>query len=264
MHVLLVYLAVGLFVGVFAGLLGVGGGTIIVPILDIMLPLENIDSSIVHHMALATSMGSIAFTSLSSARSHNKRGTVIWDVVKGMAPGIIAGTLSGTFVVTSIPTRPLKIIFVVFLTYTAIQMILDFKPKASFHLPNKLWLLFVGLFIGVISSFVGIGGGALIVPFLVMCNIPMINAIGISACLGFPLAVAGSVGFIYNGLNLPNLPPYALGYIYLPALAGLVAASMLTAPLGVKLSHSLPVKALKRCFGVMLLVMAARMAYSIM
>lgn len=259
-----IYLALGVAVGILAGLLGVGGGVVLVPLLDIALPLEGIDAAVAHHMALATSLASIMFTSLSSARSHNRRGAVRWDIVRVMTPGLLGGTLAGTFVVSLIPAIPLKIIFAVFLAYTSAQMILDFKPGASFHLPGTAGLALAGTAIGIVSSFVGIGGGALIIPFLVMCNVPMINVIGSSAAMGFPIAVAGTAGFIINGWGNPLLPPNALGFIYLPALIGLVATSMLLAPYGVKLSHSLPVKTLKRCFGVMLLVMTVRMVYSVL
>jgi len=264
MGILAIYLAVGVFIGILAGLLGIGGGTVIVPILDITLPMQGVNFSVVHHMALATSMANILFTSMASARSHSKRGTVRWDLVKAMAPGLLLGTLGGTFVVSSIPTVPLKIVFCVFLTYTAVQMVMDLKPSASFHLPGKTGLFLAGTFIGVVASFVGIGGGVLIIPFLTMCNVPLINTIGASAAMGFPIALAGTIGFIYNGWGVAALPEYSLGFVYLPALAGLVVASMLVTPYGVKLSHSLPVKTLKRCFGVLLFAMAARMAYSLL
>lgn len=259
-----IYLAFGVLVGILAGLLGIGGGVVLVPILNFTLPLEGVDLSVVHHMALATSLASIMFTSLSSARSHNKRGTVRWDIVKSMTPGLLLGTLAGTFVVTSIPTGPLKVVFAVFLAYTAAQMLLDFKPKASFHLPGAGGLILAGTFIGLVASFVGIGGGALIIPFLAMCNVPMISVIGASAAMGFPIALAGAAGFVINGLGHPALPPYSLGFVYLPALFGLVVTSMIFAPYGAKLSHALPVKTLKRFFGIMLLVMAARMTYSLL
>ena len=264
MILIVVYLVVGVFVGLLAGLLGVGGGTVIVPILDITLPLQDIDFSVVHHMALATSMANIMFTSITSARSHSKRGTVRWDIVKAMTPGLLLGTLCGTFVVSSIPTVPLKIVFCVFLLYTAFQMILDVKPKSAHPLPGRVGLFLAGSFVGVVASFVGIGGGVIIIPFLTMCSVPMINAIGASAAMGFPIALAGTIGFIYNGWGHAALPDYSLGFVYLPALAGLVVASMLVTPYGVKLSHTLPIKTLKRCFGVVLLAMVARMAYSIL
>jgi Predicted permeases len=262
--ILAIYLVLGAFAGVFAGLLGVGGGIILVPVLNVTLPMEGVPASLAHHMALATSMGSIVFTAASSARAHNKRGTVLWDIVKVMAPGVVLGTLSGTFVVSMIPSAPLKVVFTGFVFFMAIQMILDAKPKASRHLPAKRWMFLYAAAVGMFSSFVGIGGGVLIIPFLVMCNVPMINVIGVSAVLGFPLAIAGSLGFIWNGYGLPDLPPYSLGYIHLTALAGIVVASMLTAPLGVKLSHSLPSRTLKRFFGFVLVIIAARMLYSIL
>ena len=264
MTLLIIYLIVGAFVGLLAGLLGVGGGTVIVPILDITLPMQHVNNSVVHHMALATSMANIMFTSVTSARSHSKRGSVRWDVVKAMTPGLLLGTLGGTFIVSSIPTVPLKVVFCVFLTYTAFQMILDIKPKGTRHLPGFCGLFLFGTFVGVVASFVGIGGGVIIIPFLTMCGLPMINAIGASAAMGFPIALAGTIGFIYNGWGHVALPDYSLGFVYLPALAGLVVASMLITPYGVKLSHALPIKTLKRCFGVLLLVMVARMAYTIL
>lgn len=264
MDILAIYLAVGVLVGILAGLLGIGGGTVIVPILSITLPMQGVDFSVVHHMALATSMANILFTSMASARFHSKRGTVRWDIVKAMAPGLLIGTLGGTFVVSRIPVVPLKIVFCVFLTYTAIQMVMDLKPKASFCLPGSKGLFLAGTFVGIVASFVGIGGGVLIIPFLTMCNVPLINAIGASAAMGFPIALAGTVGFIHNGWGVAALPDYSLGFVYLPALVGLVVASMLATPYGVKLSHSLPVKTLKRCFGVLLFAMAARMAYSLL
>ena len=264
MLTLAIYLFFGTIAGVFAGLLGVGGGTILVPILDFTLDMQKVSPAFAHHMALGTSMASIMFTSLSSARSHNKRGTVRWDVVKIMTPGLLAGTFLGSFVVSEIPTKPLKIIFATFLLYVAVQMILDFKPKASRQLPGIIGMTLYAVFVGVTSSFIGIGGGSLIIPFLVMCNMNMINVIGISAALGFPIALAGSLGFIVNGMGTPDLPPYSLGFVYLPALAGLVVASMLAAPLGVRLSHALPVKTLKRFFGCVLGSIALRMAYTLL
>lgn len=264
MMILAIYLAAGVFVGILAGLLGIGGGTVIVPILDFALPLQGVDLLVVHHMALGTSMANIMFTSVASARSHSKRGTVRWDIVRSMTPGLLVGTLGGTFIVSGISAGPLKVVFCVFLAYTAAQMILDIKPKASYHLPGNLGLFLAGAFVGLVASFVGIGGGVLIIPFLTMCNIPMINAVGASAAMGFPIAVAGTIGFILNGWGVSALPDYSLGFVYLPALAGLVVASMLLTPYGVKLSHSMPVKTLKRCFGVLLLAMVARMVYSLL
>lgn len=262
--IVVIFLAFGVGVGILAGLLGIGGGAVLVPILNFVLPFDGVNPEVVHHMALATSMGSILFTSISSARSHNQHGTVPWHIVKAMTPGLLLGTLGGTFLVAGIPATPLKVIFIIFLAYTAFQMIMGIKPKASYHLPGTPGLFAAGAGIGLVSSFVGIGGGALTIPFLVMCNVSMIKVIGASSAIGFPIALAGAIGYIVNGMNDPLLPPYSLGYIYLPALVGLVCTSMLFAPYGARLSHRLPVNTLKRCFGIMLLLVAGRMAYSIL
>ena len=249
-----------MFVGLLAGLLGIGGGTVIVPILDITLPMQGVDFVVFHHMALATSMSNIMFTSVTSARSHSKRRSVRWDIVKGMTPGLLLGTLAGTFIVSGIPTAPLKIIFCVFLTYTAVQMLLDAKPKASYHLPGMLGLSLAGAFVGIVASFVGIGGGTLSVPYMTWCNVPMHKAIGTSAAIGFPIAVAGAVGYVVNGMGVEGLPGPHIGFIYLPALIGIAMASVCTAPLGAKLAHRLPVTRLKKAFACLLYVMAAQMA----
>jgi uncharacterized membrane protein YfcA len=138
------------------------------------------------------------------------------------------------------------------------------KPKASRQLPGNVGMFGVGNVIGVVSSLVGIGGGTLSVPFMIWCNMSVHHAIGTSAAIGFPIAIAGTAGYIFNGWDVPNLPPYSIGYVYLPALAGLVCASVLTAPLGVRLAHSLPVGRLKRVFAFLLLIVATRMLWGIL
>jgi len=162
-----------------------------------------------------------------------------------------------------LPVIFLRAFFVCFLYYVAIQMFLDFKPKASRQLPGMLGLNGVGGVIGVVSSLVGIGGGTLSVPFMSYCNVPIHTAVGTSAAIGFPIAVAGTLSFIWNGLSAPNLPPYSLGYVSLVALAGIALASYFTAPLGAKLSHSLPVSKLKRFFAVFLVCIATRMLWTL-
>ncbi len=262
---LALYLVFGAFAGVLAGLLGVGGGLIIVPILNFTLSLQGMDADLIQHMALGTSLASIMFTSVSSFRAHHARGAVLWSsVVLMITPGIITGTLFGSWVAAGLSAFFLKAFFVCFLYYVAVQMILNFKPKPSRELPGKAGMFGMGNLIGIVSSLVGIGGGTLSVPFMTWCNVPMHKAIGTSAAIGFPIAVAGTVGYILNGLSVPNLPEYSLGYIYLPGLFGIACASMLTAPLGVKLAHSLPVAKLKRVFAVLLFVMGTRMLITLL
>lgn len=260
----LIYLGLGAAVGIYAGLLGVGGGIVIVPLLDITLAIAEVDFNVAHHLALGTSMASIMFTSLSSGRSHSLRGSVDWALVRSMAPGIFAGTLAGSFVVARIPTTSLKIIFAVFLFYSAMQLFFNLRPKTAWGIPGRAVFIIAGCFIGAFSSFIGIGGGTLTIPFLTICGVPMLRTIGTSAALGFPLALAGTIGFVINGLGNALLPQYSLGFVYLPALAGLALASMLTAPLGVRLAHYLPIGVLRKGFAVLLLFLSLRMAWVVL
>jgi uncharacterized protein len=176
--------------------------------------------------------------------------------------GILIGTFLGTCLAAQISTTVLKFLFVIFLYYVATQMIINRKPKPSRQLPGRLGMFTVGNIIGAISSLVGIGGGALSVPFMVWCNLSMHDAIGTASAIGFPIAIAGTVGYILNGLGNADLPRLSLGYVYIPALLGIVCISVLTAPLGARLAHSLPVDRLKKIFALLLYVVATRMLWS--
>jgi uncharacterized membrane protein YfcA len=260
----LLYLVTGVFAGFLAGLLGVGGGLVIVPVLVFIFTAQHFPAEQVMHLALGTSLASIMFTSISSLRAHHAHGAVNWVVVRGLTPGIIAGTLGGTMVAAQLSTSFLKVFFVVFLYYVATQMIMNIKPKPSRELPGVMGMFSAGGVIGAVSSLVGIGGGTLSVPFMTWCNVKLHQAIGTSAAIGFPIAVAGAVGYIANGWALGTLPAYSLGFVYLPALVGLVAASVLTAPLGARLAHRLPVAKLKKFFALLLYALGTRMLLSLL
>lgn len=260
---LLIFVLLGVFAGILAGLLGIGGGLVIVPILVFTLPPLGIPQEHLMHIALGTSLASIIFTSISSMRSHNKRGAVRWDIFKAITPGIILGTFLGSLSTSFMNTNFLKGIFVVFLYYVASQMLFGLKPKASRQVPGSKGMFTAGSVIGIFSSLVGIGGGTLSVPFLTMCNVVIHTAIGTAAAIGLPIAIAGTIGYVWTGLGTEGLPSYCVGYVYLPALIGIVSASMLTAPIGVRLAHSLPVNKLKKIFAVLLIVVATRMLISI-
>jgi uncharacterized membrane protein YfcA len=261
---LLIYSAVGGIAGILAGLLGIGGGLVIVPMLVYAFEIQAIPRQLIMHLALATSMASIMFTSVSSFMAHHRRGAVHWDVVKKIVVGILTGTFLGSYFASSLSTNFLKVFFVIFLYFVAIQLLLGKKPKGGRDLPGMAGMFAVGNIIGVVSSFVGIGGGSLSVPFMLWCNIKVHNAIGTSAAIGLPIAVAGTVGYIVGGWKVAALPTYSVGYVYLPALFGIAAASVFTAPLGVKLAHSLPVDKLKRVFSLLLLVVATKMLVSVL
>ncbi len=255
------YLMCGCFAGMLGGLLGVGGGLIIVPILVYTLPWFNVPQEHILYMAIGTSLATIMSTSLASSRAHYKRGAVNVELLKNITPGIIVGTFIGGIIASYIPVLTLKAIFIGFVYFVATLMLSERKPKASRHLPGMLGTSAVGSVIGLISSFVGIGGGTLSVPFAMHCNEPVHRAIGTSAAIGFPIAVSGALGYVVAGWNAPNLPPYALGYVHGIALLGIATSSFMIAPIGAKLSHSLPIKTLKRFFAFFLYTMATKMLY---
>jgi|SRR6266568_1426346 len=259
----LLYLALGAVAGILAGLLGVGGGIVVVPMLTFIFTAQQMPAPIILHLALGTSLASIMFTSISSLRSHHKRGAVNWQVFRNVTPGILIGTLLGSWVAAQLSTGFLKGFFVLFLYYVAFQMLLNVKPKPSRQLPGAGGMFGVGSFIGGVSSLVGIGGGSMSVPFLVWCNVSLHNAIGTSAAIGFPIALAGAVGYVANGLAVKTLPAYSLGFVYLPALLGVAVVSIFTAPFGARLAHSLPVPQLKKFFAFLLILMGTKMLMGI-
>ncbi len=263
MTIVLMYVLVGVVAGVLAGLLGIGGGLVIVPMLVFCFTRQGIPDDVIMHLALGTSLASIMFTAVSSFRAHHRRGAVHWEVVRKIVIGIFTGTFIGTCIAAELPTRYLKGFFVVFLYYVGVQMLTNQKPRPSRQIPGRTAMFGVGNAIGVVSSLVGIGGGTLSVPFMVWCNMSVHHAIGTSAAIGFPIAVAGSIGYVYNGLTVQGLPELSVGYVYLPALVGIVVTSVMTAPLGVRLAHRLPVDRLKRIFAVLLLAVGTRMLVSI-
>jgi uncharacterized membrane protein YfcA len=216
------------------------------------------------HLALGTSMATIVLTSMSSMRAHHRHGAVRWDIVKVFAPGLMAGTFGGSLIASVIPTRPLAAVFTAIVFYASASMLVDRRPKPSRQLPGSAGMLAVGSGIGIVSSLVAAGGGFLSIPFMVLCNVSIHHAVGTSAALGFPIAVAGAIGYFVSGYDVGDLPPWSFGYIYLPALVGVVVVSMLVAPLGARTAHALPVKQLKRGFSVFLALMALQMLYRLL
>jgi uncharacterized membrane protein YfcA len=259
---LLLYPVFGALAGIIAGLLGVGGGIVVIPVLVFLFTLQGFPPELIMKMALGTSLASIMFTSISSFRAHHRRGTVHWDIVKAITPGILIGTFGGTYLAAALSGTFLTAFFACFLYYVSIQMLLNLKPKPTRTLPGAAGMAGVGGFIGVISSLVGIGG-ALSVPFMTWCNLPMHHAIGTSAAIGFPIAVAGTVGYVINGWSVPGLPNPSFGYVSVPALIGIAAFSMLTAPFGARLAHKLPVPVLKKIFAVFLIATATKIMWGV-
>ncbi|MDR1848496.1 MAG: sulfite exporter TauE/SafE family protein [Zoogloeaceae bacterium] len=260
----LLCLLLGAFSGFFAGLLGLGGGAVMVPLLVALFAGRGFSSEVVMHLALGTAMATIVFTSFSSMRSHARHQAVLWPVVARITPGILLGTLLGTWVVKLMPTWWLAALFTVFILYIALQMILGFRPRPGRELPGLVGMTSVGVGIGAFSCLVAIGGGSLSVPFMVWCNVRMQQAIGTSSAIGFPIALGGALGYGLNGYGAAHLPPYSLGFIYLPAMALLAMTSMTVAPLGVSLAHRLPVLRLRQIFAAVLLLLAGKMIWTLL
>jgi len=264
LYFLCIYFAFGAVVGVWAGLLGAGGAVLLVPFLHVTLALQGVDPAHIHHMAIATTMGNILFTSSISTYAHNKRGAVPWKTVLWMVPGILGGSFAGSYATAYIKATPLILAFGLFLVYAGIQMWVPVRPKASRHMPGIPGQVAIGFGIGVFSGLLGNGGAALTTMALLVCGLPLLPVIAVSGAFGFPIAVAGCIGYMITAWDHPGLPDYSLGFIYLPALLGLVPGSVLFAPLGVRLSHSLPPKTLRRVMGSFLLLVAVRMIYGVL
>ena len=252
----------GLATGFLAGLLGIGGGMLIGPFMTIILSGVGVPADLAVKMAIATSMATIMFTSISSVRAHHQRGAVRWDIVKGLAPGIvIGGAIASAGVFALLKGTALAIFFAAFVGFSATQMFLDKKPKPSRQMPGTAGQLVAGSVIGFVSGLVGAGGGFISVPFMVAHNVAILNAVATSAALGFPIALTNTVGYVFSGADLPDLPPHSLGYVWLPALAVIASCSVLTAPLGAKMAHRLPVAKLKKVFAVVLYGLASYMLW---
>ena len=254
--------ALGLVTGFLAGLLGIGGGMLIGPFMTLIMSGQGVGADLSVKMAIATSMATIMFTSISSVRAHHKRGAVRWDIVKGLATGIVlGGVLASVGVFSILKGTSLAIFFAVFVSFSATQMYLDKKPKPSRQMPGWQGQLFAGGLIGFLSGLVGAGGGFISVPFMVAHNVVILNAVATSAALGFPIALANTVGYVISGNGLPGLPAWSLGYVWLPALAVIASCSVITAPLGAKVAHRMPVAKLKKVFAFVLYGLATYMLW---
>jgi uncharacterized protein len=254
-------LALGAAVGFLAGLLGLGGGMTMVPLLTIVFTRQSFAPEHIVHMAVATATATILFTSVASMREHQRHGAILWPVVAALAPGIVAGSFLGPQIVGGMSTAVLAAFFGVFVATAATNILLDRKPRPTRELPGRGALVAVGGAIGLVSSMVGAGGAFLSVPFMTACNIDIRNCVATSAALGLPIAVAGTTGFVVAGLGASGLPSYTVGYVYLPALLVIVAASVVSAPVGARAAHRWPVRRLKRAFAILLYVLAAYMLW---
>ena len=234
------------------------------PVLMFLFDAQHFPSEHLLHLALGTSMAAILFTSLSSLLKHHQHGAVNWRVVRNITPGVLLGTVIGAEFATSISPHYLGMFFALFVYFVAAQILIDVHPNATRQLPGAVGMTLTGMFTGWLGSMVSIGGGTISIPFLVWCNVSLRNAIGTSAAIGFPVAVGGTIGYVYTGMNIPSLPSYSLGFVYLPALFWVALSTVITAPLGAKATHSMKIGLLRKLFALLLLVLATKLLLKVL
>jgi len=251
--------------GLMAGLLGIGGGALIVPVLVIVFEGQGVDPDIIMQAALGTSLATIVFTAISSILAHQRRGAVDWKIFWRIAPGIVVGGLLGATIAKGLSSRALHIMFVVFMFSVAVQFARGTMAAAAHRrLPGKVGMAVAGMVIGIASALFGIGGGSLSVPFMAWCSVPVRQAIATSSAIGLPIAVSATAGYIVAGFGDLRLPPYSVGYVVLPAFIGIVVASTLAAPFGAKLAHRLSEVILRRIFALFVTVLGVRMLWTLL
>ena len=249
----------GAVVGFFAGLLGIGGGLIIVPVLVYLLPYFGVSAELAFPMALATSLASIIFTSSSAAYAHHKNGNIPWAIARRLGLSVAIGAMLGAIVAGMLTLEALTLLFASAVFALAAYMFLSIKVERSIALPAHWILQLIGLFTGIIASLMGIAGGAILVPMLMYCSLTMRQAIGVATASGIIVALFGALGYVLIAPESAVLPDWSLGYIYLPALLGIVLTSSFFAPVGVKVAAKLPIVYLKKGFAIFLMLVAIKM-----
>jgi len=258
-QILLIYALMGIFAGLIGGMLGLGGGIIIVPVLHYIFTQQGFASSLVMHQAVTTSLATIIITSFFATYEHHKKQVVSWPIVNRIAPGILLGACLGVFAANSLSSNVLRIIFGIFEILVAIQIWFEVRPTKNVTLPNTGGFILSGIIIGIFSTLLGIGGGTLTVPFLLWCNLNIRNAVAISSACSFPIAVAATTTFIIASWDNPNVFTHSIGYLYWPAAFIIVMMTIFFAPIGARLAHYLPVEILKRIFAILLMFIGIKM-----
>lgn len=252
-------MAIGSIVGFLAGLLGIGGGLIIVPALVYLLPLVGVNTDIVMPMALGTSLGAIVITSTIAAIAHHGKQNIPWVIAKPLMLLVGVGALLGAFIADYLSKETLTTFFASVVILLAVYMLMSISLSKEREMPSTPVLQLISWVTGIISSLMGIAGGAILVPALSYFGLPLRHSIGIATACGVMVALFGSVGYIITGLKQTELPLLSLGYIYIPALLGIVLSSSFFAPIGVKYAGKLPVKTLKKYFAIFLIIVAIKM-----
>lgn len=259
--VLIWFPLLGAFAGLLAGMFGIGGGLVLVAALNWFFVRNGVNPAHQMHLALGTSLATIIVTSLSSIRAHHGRGAVMWGTVRLLVPGILAGGLGGAWLADTIANDMLRRMFGILVVVFSLYIVLGVRPQGDRGLPGRAGHLAAGVTIGVIAALAGIGGGNVSNPFFLWRGVDMRSAVATSAACTFPVALASTAGYIWAGWGVPTLPPYSFGFVYGPAAAGIVAGSVLTAPLGAKIAHTIPVSGLRRAFALLLVIVGVLMLF---
>ncbi|KMT64354.1 sulfite exporter TauE/SafE family protein [Catenovulum maritimum] len=260
-----IFLATGVFAGILAGFLGIGGGLVVVPLLSVVLPWAGIPDDKVMVIAVGTSLATIVFTAISSTYTHRKNHNVVWPAVFSLFPGLMFGAMLGATLGSQFSGKLLAIIFGCFCSFLGLYVVFGkryVRPVADYA-HSRSWLSLIGFVTGIISSLVGIGGGTMLGPALIWLGLEARKAVGTSATCGLLIAVFGSISYLITGVNETNLPEYMLGYIYLPAFFGIIATSVLFAPVGAKMATFFSEKVIRISLGVALTASAIKMFISI-
>lgn len=258
----LLYLILGGFAGTLAGLFGIGGGLIIVPVLVYSFQAQGLSTEILTHLAVGTSLATIVITSISSVKTHHGKGAVRWPIFAVLSLGIIAGAWAGVYTAIQLSGSTLQRLIGIFVVLVAIKMWFGFKHSETAKIPGKPVLIVAGSIIGWISSIFGIGGGTMSVPFLRKASLSMPHAVGTSAACGLPIAITGAAANMIMGLHNDSLPILSTGYVYWPAFLGIVLTSVLFARFGAQLAHRLPADKLQKSFAILLMLVGCEFLLS--
>ncbi len=260
-QLILFLLLAGSIAGFLAGLFGIGGGIIVIPVTLWVLKVQHIESEYIQHIAVGTSLTVMVFTTFVSSLGHYRKKAINLQVFRSMAPGIIIGSITGSLLARSIPSQSLQIVFIVFAYFISIKTLVGFNPNSSWNLPKPAGIFGVGSLIGGLSGLLGIGGGVFNVPFLLACKVPVRNAVGTSSALSWSVAISGAASYLWTGLKVSGLPEGTFGFCYLPVAITLIITTSIFAPLGVRLTHALPVKLMRMIFGLMLMAISTQILF---
>jgi uncharacterized membrane protein YfcA len=258
LEIVWVLLLAGCAAGFIAGLFGVGGGIVVIPVTLWVLHMQGVGPDYFQHLAIGTSFSVMLFTTFMSSWGHFRKKAIRWDILKPMVPGIILGSIGGSLLASHVPSRGLQIVFIVFAYGVSLKTIIGFNPRSTWTLPGTAGIFGIGSLIGSLSSLLGIGGGVFNVPFMLSCKVPVKQAIGTSAALSWGIAFTGAVSYLIAGSGVDGLPEGSWGFCYVPIALVLIVTTSVFAPLGVRVAHRWPSERLQLIFGILLVAVSTQ------